>query len=756
MATEYKLLFGLENQFNGTTGTPLIGGYLYAYKASDHITKKNIAKIRVPTISGDYYANPLNLGADGCPPAPYLFYLADDEAYYFVLTNSSQNPLNPPDLANIVRTWDNVEPNEGSSPEPTEIDHANYIQNAQFRFHRYASQTQADFTASVNNYVADTGWYFYTNSLPTTMSIIFNEFTPGQTAVPDNPRYYMSFACSVIGAGQTSNDVFQKMDDVRSFSNSTISLSFWMKSSTNSQVEIIIKQNFGSGGSAEIVMLNSVQLTTTWVQKTIQVAVPSITGKTIGTGDYFAVGIRAPLNAISAFDISDAQLNRGSTLFAFNYETKEIEAESKRTWYMPDPTDNDLGLPVKWNGSAFAFDHSDVGKVIFDFRSSITYAVLADNTTYSTLDYYPGTKLTYARLYDKWEVDFPSYGGNYFGYGLNGFNPFTQYTNIITFSIENAGTAITAWADNNTTFTFTQLHNATGYPFVVANAFDGQHTGGTFTTYLAEGIVKYTSVTSVTAGTSGWSITTGGGYFVHCTSAAGMAGKYFMINTGTGNYYVWFNVDNVGPDPAPGGSTGIRVNLLGTDTLQQVAYKLHRCTANKGIQMVTCVAASALSGGEYFHFYNQVKHFVGYIIKEGVGADPAVGGTTSIPINIFAADTSTLVAQRVNNALRRIYFNVPDMRGMFIRGTDYGRGLDPNAADRYHYHGVISGDNPGSYQRDDFRSHHHLIQMNDGSSGSDIVGTAYNLGSAATSATDNTGDSESRPVNIGGNFFVNI
>jgi microcystin-dependent protein len=46
-------------------------------------------------------------------------------------------------------------------------------------------------------------------------------------------------------------------------------------------------------------------------------------------------------------------------------------------------------------------------------------------------------------------------------------------------------------------------------------------------------------------------------------------------------------------------------------------------------------------------------------------------------------------------------FNVPNLRGAFLRGTDYGRGLDPAR--------VI-----GSYQADDYKSHNHDIAAGTG------------------------------------------
>lgn len=55
----------------------------------------------------------------------------------------------------------------------------------------------------------------------------------------------------------------------------------------------------------------------------------------------------------------------------------------------------------------------------------------------------------------------------------------------------------------------------------------------------------------------------------------GGAGKYFLINSGgnVNQYYVWFNVNASNSDPAPGGLTGLQVNILSGDSATQVAVK---------------------------------------------------------------------------------------------------------------------------------------------------------------------------------------
>ena len=80
-------------------------------------------------------------------------------------------------------------------------------------------------------------------------------------------------------------------------------------------------------------------------------------------------------------------------------------------------------------------------------------------------------------------------------------------------------------------------------------------------------------------------------------------------------------------------------------------------------------------------------------------------------------------------------FNLPDLRGEFIRGFDNGRGVDSARA-------------IGSAQTDEFEAHTHTIPSQSNANSGTFVEDADSSGGAAGAVTGSTGSTETRPRNI--------
>lgn len=62
---------------------------------------------------------------------------------------------------------------------------------------------------------------------------------------------------------------------------------------------------------------------------------------------------------------------------------------------------------------------------------------------------------------------------------------------------------------------------------------------------------------------------------ITCPAATSInSGQYFLINSPSTSYYVWFNKDAAGGDPLVSGKTGVAVAILAADTAAGVATKL--------------------------------------------------------------------------------------------------------------------------------------------------------------------------------------
>lgn len=102
-------------------------------------------------------------------------------------------------------------------------------------------------------------------------------------------------------------------------------------------------------------------------------------------------------------------------------------------------------------------------------------------------------------------------------------------------------------------------------------------------------------------------------------------------------------------------------------------------------------------------------------------------------------------------------FNLPDLRGRFVRGASRGTGRDPDRATREAANpGGNAGDAVGSLQTDAFGSHHHAI----GSIDIRITPGTVNYHFPGPPNVDNylntalNGSSETRPVNVSLNYII--
>ena len=204
-------------------------------------------------------------------------------------------------------------------------------------------------------------WITWWNGTGGTRSVSRSTFTLGQTAVPNNPKHHMTINTSVIGSGQSVMDFWQRIENVNTFAGQTVTLSFWWKStSAATQASPFITQNFGTGGSPSAAVdtyltTTSLASANTWTKYSVSVALPSISGKTLGTsGDFLLVGLRFSTTVACTIDISSVQLEQGSVSTPFEQRPNGTEFALCQRYYQTSYS----------NGTAVPTNNSQPGIVV--------------------------------------------------------------------------------------------------------------------------------------------------------------------------------------------------------------------------------------------------------------------------------------------------------------------------------------------------------------------------------------------------------
>jgi hypothetical protein len=281
---------------------------------------------------------------------------------------------------------------------PSQIAGKNKIINGDF----FINQRNFTSTTSSGNYNFDR-WIFYTNTGTGTLST--ETFTLGTAPVTG---YEGKNFARIVTSGQTGTGAYayhqQRIESVRTFANQTVTVSFWAKATTGTPtIAASFAQSFGTGGSPSSAVLTSGTkntLTTSWARYSATFAIPSISGKTIGTnnndylGLYLWVSAGTDFNAYTdsmgiqnnTFDIWGVQVEAGSVATPFTTATGSIQGELSacyRYYYSqtPDPSSSNYAAlaTATGYGTTIAVSHHPFPTTM---RTNPTVSASAANTFY--------------------------------------------------------------------------------------------------------------------------------------------------------------------------------------------------------------------------------------------------------------------------------------------------------------------------------------------------------------------------------------
>ena len=209
----------------------------------------------------------------------------------------------------------------------------------------------------------------------------------------------------IATTGQSGAGVYtlleQKIEDVRTFAGQTVTVSLWAKAaSAGAKIGLELSQSFGSGGSAQVnTALGSVTLTTSWARYSLSVAVPSISGKTIGTADSLTLGLwtsagttfatRASSIGIqtATIDMWGVQIEYGSKATPFETATGTLQGElaACQRYFermQSGGSDAPFGMGVAYTSSAplIYVQHQTPKRVVPSYSFNGTWELVGGNT----------------------------------------------------------------------------------------------------------------------------------------------------------------------------------------------------------------------------------------------------------------------------------------------------------------------------------------------------------------------------------------
>ena len=236
-----------------------------------------------------------------------------------------------------------------------------------------------DFSVNQRSFVSATTWNTWGhdrwNFLCQTGTCTYSPQAPTLGTLPESPKAHARVVTTSQIDPNSVSVLLQKIENVRTLSGKTITVSFWAKSGSGTpSIAVEASQYFGTGGSPSSSVSipgGKTAITTSWQRYSVTFAIPSISGKTIGTDGsdflqiafWFSAG--TSYNSQSStlglqnntFDIWGVQVEEGAAASAFEQKTYVEELrDCQRYFYRFGPSPG-INMPfcvlVGWNSTNF-------------------------------------------------------------------------------------------------------------------------------------------------------------------------------------------------------------------------------------------------------------------------------------------------------------------------------------------------------------------------------------------------------------------
>ena len=213
-------------------------------------------------------------------------------------------------------------------------------------------------------YIGVDRWRGY---ISTSSTITFTQtaFSAGQSDVDKNLRHYLRF--DWLGTGSATTKILnQRIEGAEKGNGQNVTLSFWGRTEQADDCTLRLIQNFGSGGSSQTnTDSGTIDLTTSWQYFTHTFALPSTSGKTVGTNHFLELQfIFGPATLNSYFDITGVQLEYGDTATDFEHRSESEELALCQRYYQKMGPFNTNDYPFGISGYVYGAVNSAIGAIL--------------------------------------------------------------------------------------------------------------------------------------------------------------------------------------------------------------------------------------------------------------------------------------------------------------------------------------------------------------------------------------------------------
>ncbi len=171
--------------------------------------------------------------------------------------------------------------------------------------------------------------------------------------------------------------------------------------------------------------------------------------------------------------------------------------------------------------------------------------------------------------------------------------------------------------------------------------------------------------------------------FRFSVSALPSAGTFIQLSRAPlSTIKAWFRVDGAGSLPA-GTGTPIRIDLTSSMGSTDSAYCIAQSLSGNSVWTVQVKSGNLITPNSYFSFISKTQQYVVWYNLNGAGSQPSIPGAILIAITYSSSDSLQSIELKTISAINRVYFKVPDMRGMYIKGWANGSSVDKNVGLRY-------------------------------------------------------------------------